>query len=246
MMIPSVLLACASIFLLVGCTVNHLPDVVAQRPESYRFRNTVEGIVVAADPYLEEQRIVEYFGTNLLSEGILPVHLVIRNNSGSTYMFDPRDVMCSFAFGRPEMPDETAARSQATQDRRGTESQTPESHFYVPAGFAGAHLAAQTGVAPPVFGAPALLLGGAFVAWAVDYEVQKNEVSYKSISRKQISEKSLFGGETHSGFVYFKDKDKEKLRNIDRLVVRMIQKPENRALAVIVEIKENADRRRYR
>lgn len=226
---------------LAGCSVKHLPDVVAQQPETYRYRNSVDGIDVAVDPYLEEQRIIEYFGTKILSEGILPVHLVIRNNSGSTYMFDPRDVSCSFAISKPEVPDNTAALGQTMQDRRGTESQTPGHHFDVPAGFAGAHLAAQTGVAPPVLGSPALLLGGALVAWAVDYEVQKNEVSDKSIARKQISEKSLFSGETHSGFVYFKDKDKERLLNIDRLVVRMIEKPANRAIAVIVETKEGAD-----
>ena len=160
-MIKWIRLACLVFVFLAGCSVKHLPDVVAQQPETYRYRNSVDGIDVAVDPYLEEQRIIEYFGTNILSEGILPVHLVIRNNSGSTYMFDPRDVSCSFAFDKPEVPDNTAAQGQTMQDKRGTERQTPERYFDVPVALSVPHFAAQTGIAPPVFGALALPLGGA-------------------------------------------------------------------------------------
>jgi hypothetical protein len=98
------------------------------------------------------------------------------------------------------------------------------------------NLAAQTGAAPAALASPGLMIGGALMAWAVDYEVQKGEVSGKSIARKQIFEKSIFSGETHSGFVYFKGGDRRTLGNIERLMVRMTGKPSDRAIDLVVPI----------
>jgi hypothetical protein len=96
-MMKPVFLAIAAVAMLAGCHVGHLPEVAVRPPESYRYSSSAGGISVAVDPYLDEQRVKEYFGTDLLAEGILPVHLVIRNDSGSTYLFDPRAVSCAFS-----------------------------------------------------------------------------------------------------------------------------------------------------
>ncbi len=246
MMTRSIRLACAAFVLLAGCAVKHLPDVGALQPAAYRYHASADGIDVAVDPYIEEQRLVEYFGTNLLSKGILPVHLVIRNGSGSTYMFDPRDVSCSLAIETAETPDGTPAQGQAALDERGTEHQaageaagTVAKGMVVGGELVTTHALEQTHsfTAPGAAAGLGIGLGGALFAWAVDHEVQKDEVSYKSIARKQIFEKTLFGGETHSGFVYFKDKDGSRLADLRTVVVRLVEKKTSRAIMLAVPIR---------
>lgn len=248
-MAKSIRLACAALFLLAGCSVKHLPDAVTQQPATYRYHTSVDGIDVGIDPYLEEQRIVEYFGTNLLSDGILPVYLVIRNNTETTLMFDPRDVSCSSAMDNSEVSDNTAVQGQPLQNKRGTEYEAAET-VAVGTVAGGEYVSAQaikqtrSFTAPQAVGGLAITVGGALLAWAVDYEIQKNEVSNKSIARKQISEKTVFSGETHSGFVYFRDKDQARLGNVEKLAVRMVEKSTGKLITVIVTIKEGADTRK--
>jgi hypothetical protein len=202
---------------------------------------------VAADPYVEEKRNAEYFGTDLLSEGILPVHLVIRNNSGSTYLFDPRDVSCSFAIGNPEATESTAAQGRVLQDKKaaaheaaGEAAETVAEGMVVAGGHVSAHALdqAHSFTAPGLAAGLGIGVGGALLAWAMDYEVQQNEVRHKSLARKQIFEKTFFTGETLSGFVYFKHQDPSRLADINNVVIRMVEKKTSRAITIAVPMRQ--------
>jgi hypothetical protein len=78
--IPS--LFCAICVILSGCTtVVQFDKVEVQPASSYKYSCNKSGLIVSADPYIEEYRVNKAFGYDLLSKKILPVLVVVENKS---------------------------------------------------------------------------------------------------------------------------------------------------------------------
>ena len=76
----------ALVFLIGGCTAMTLPVFTPKTITAYPHSKISEGLMVAVNPMTDEAEIEKYFGTDLLSEGILPV-LVIANNTNPSSSF---------------------------------------------------------------------------------------------------------------------------------------------------------------
>ncbi|HET8701139.1 MAG TPA: hypothetical protein VFL97_05690 [Nitrococcus sp.] len=59
----------------------------------YPLSQTLAEISVGVDPLEEPQRVVRYFGVNLLEQGIMPVVITISNHGSSRTEVNPADIL---------------------------------------------------------------------------------------------------------------------------------------------------------
>jgi len=68
---------------------HHFPDYPVRPAGEYSNKATTASLIVAVEPVEDAEQQKTYFNSHLRSKGILPVFVVIRNNSTTyTYLFD--------------------------------------------------------------------------------------------------------------------------------------------------------------
>jgi len=69
--------------------LHHFPDYPVRSPDAYPDKVDKSGLIVAVEPVEDREQQKTYFNSHLSSKGMLPVFLIIWNNSASdTYLFD--------------------------------------------------------------------------------------------------------------------------------------------------------------
>ena len=69
------------------------------RPEDYPFRQQVEGVTVAVDPWTRSGDVAHVFGKDLTSHGILPIRLIIFNQGDKVIRFSNTQAKLCLADG---------------------------------------------------------------------------------------------------------------------------------------------------
>lgn len=69
------------LFYISGCASPHYPDYPSKSPSEYKSHAEKKNLSVAAEALDDPKEVKKYFGSNLLDDGILPVHIVVINNS---------------------------------------------------------------------------------------------------------------------------------------------------------------------
>jgi hypothetical protein len=78
------------IFLITGCTsAPRLPPFPIKQAESYQHFLAVDGLQISVEPLFDSKQNINYFGTNLIDEKILPVFIMVNNlhATGSRVIF---------------------------------------------------------------------------------------------------------------------------------------------------------------
>ena len=116
-MLPSVMLTFRTIIipalflmlLLPSCTTLELPDYPAQSFDRFPLSLTKAGLTVAVQPLTDVEEQNKYFGTDLVSNGILPVFVVAHNQSSFSFLLQ-KD---SFSLGsKKPLADSTSDREK--------------------------------------------------------------------------------------------------------------------------------------
>jgi hypothetical protein len=92
------LLLLLDVFVVPGCVPPRDWTRVGQ-PEEYSFRQQVEGVTVAVDPWTKSGDVEHAFGKNLTSHGILPIRLIIFNNGDKVIRFSHTQAKLCLADG---------------------------------------------------------------------------------------------------------------------------------------------------
>jgi hypothetical protein len=95
--------------LVVACSHTPLP-IPPQSMDSYQFRQTQGGVRIAVDPYFTRDRLQVAFtgGEDFIQSGLLPVRVIIENDSPGSVKVDPR----AFRLIRPDGTVELALSAQ--------------------------------------------------------------------------------------------------------------------------------------
>src|SRR5947208_2667008 len=64
-----------------GCTTMEVTKMNAQAAGSYANSAQKSGVAIGVEPMLESRRMKETFKLNLIDRGLLPILLVVENNS---------------------------------------------------------------------------------------------------------------------------------------------------------------------
>jgi hypothetical protein len=175
------------LFLAYSCSRAQIPEVSVQPSQTYRLRQEVAGLTVGADPYVEEERLNQYFGRNLVQKNnVLPVLIVLENHHRQDgYLIAGGQISLVLRQGTAE-PVANQAAVPVANTAGGTAVVSALSIaglFFTPAGLA---------LIPLL---PFLMA----VERQRDVAVQIND----NLTKKALTDRTLYPGEVHSGFVYF-------------------------------------------
>jgi len=180
------------------------PDLAVKPSQNFKYTKEEEGLTISLDPFFENERLKSYFGTNLLSYGILPVLVVAENHNSDTGF-----LLEKYQISLVNKKDITTV----------TQSSPP---VVPPKGGVLPGVVTSVAFSPTIFILPSaaiipIIVAGGFV------EKQKADIRIinDNLTKKELVDKSLFPGELHSGFVYFQIKDKDKINDIKQLVVKV-------------------------
>lgn len=84
--IPLMFLSTLSMIGLQGCTTLELPDYQAKSIDHYSASLSKNGLSVAIHPLTDVEENKKYFGVDLLNKGILPVLVMAKNQSPSSFI----------------------------------------------------------------------------------------------------------------------------------------------------------------
>lgn len=77
----------------IGCA-GRLPEVEVQHISKYKTFQDQNGVSIAIDTFVEEERLQKFFGTDILSTfDILPVHIIIENNIGQSILMQQENIL---------------------------------------------------------------------------------------------------------------------------------------------------------
>lgn len=187
----------------IGCaTPSRLPDVPIQRANQYDLWKNHDGLEVAVIPYIEKQKLNEFFGKNLLYEGILPILVVVDNNTNYPFLVLRENAALFTSDKETTKEGSTLANAplQSQINKRGAALLTTYS----------------AGALFPILLVPAAL------ATPFTAKADADAVStMQSISRKMMLDRSIYKGESHHGFFYYRFKIREDIRRTERLQVKI-------------------------
>ena len=95
-----------------GCASLHLPEYKPQTIDRYPHAQVKDGLAIAANPLIDKEEVVKYFGADLLSLDVLPVLVVAENRSLSSSFVLSKE---QFSLKGGKLLDETARRQIAGQ-----------------------------------------------------------------------------------------------------------------------------------
>ena len=219
------LVGCLSI--LSGCAGIRIPEMTVKPITEYRFSQEQEGLRIAVDPFLKEERLKTFFGADLLSHGILPLLIVAENlDPKSTYLIEQKSF--SFAVKAEQQSDITEGMDHPSVSvPEGARTYETTSSIFV----------TSTGII-----APGLTLIALPVLLPLDIHFKKIRADIRNINenleKKAFVDRTISPGELASGFVYFQIKDRESAKKIAIIFMKAKGIPSDKDLNFVLQIKE--------
>jgi hypothetical protein len=190
--------------MIMGCSVK-MSEVKIKPPLQYNLCQEQNGLKVAVDPFFEKERMENFFGTDMLSYGILPVLVVIENNhSNSGFLFQKT----YFSI---------AIKGENSDTKSGTDATIPKNQKILDLE-KNPELAVAMGVISVV--APGIVLS--LTPLMMYEDIKRINIMKKNYNMmmKAFIDKTIFPKESHSGFLYFQVKDQQVIRNVVAIIVK--------------------------
>lgn len=168
-------------------------QTVTQKPASeYTLFQDKDGLQVAIEPCLDKNQINDMFAINLLEHNILPVLVVIQNNSNFPMYLNPEKNIALLNQEGLDLMFSDSSEAKSAVVNEATERYIVRGAIVVP----------LLVVSP---------LGAIVAALALtkDYESIRN-----NILEKQLNERIIFHGEPVKGYVFFQFENEETLKDI--------------------------------
>lgn len=202
------------------------PPVKIQKfetPISTQIKFTTEqaGLRISADPYKDDKRLQDHFGCDLLSRGVLPIFILLENlRTEDGYVLvkeKTRLVMMESPTDKQNFKNmETHELQKITdvQERSAPGLLTAASPLFLP-------------LFPVAIGA-ALVDGR---------RIWNEQLIRKNMEDKNLTDKTIYPGASHSGFLFFRLNAKEDLRVIRGVSLCVKNVRSNETLVFMIDIK---------
>lgn len=100
------------LLMLAGCASHEVKDLAVKSADDYASREQVAGVTVAIEAYETKEKVEEAFTINLTEEGIIPVLLVMENQSDVSYLVLKEDIELTDIHGNVRNPVSAAVVAQ--------------------------------------------------------------------------------------------------------------------------------------
>ena len=189
----------------IGCVpkMTVFPDVPIHPVREYTYLQEKDKLIVAVEPYFETEKIITYFGTDLLSQGILPVLVVAENHHlKSGFLLDKTNISISKQnAGNSES--EVAATTNRQQIM--PYSQKPEELRK-----------SSRNLMPFAALFPVLIVPGMII----DNQRADADSVIANLRKKLLIDRTIYPGQSNAGFVYFQMKDKEEINKVSSILIK--------------------------
>ncbi len=162
----------------------------------YRLQQHHNGMGIAIDPFVEEDRLREFFGTNLLSYSILPVFIVAENATTHPVLIQREAISLLSADGTTIVQLDVSSAKAPLQMERHTTQQTSQLLTLFPLAWL---------VSSPAFARAEFDLSSVI----------------QNIGRKALYDRGMYPGERSYGLIYFKLDAMAAPRDLATLRVRI-------------------------
>jgi hypothetical protein len=168
-------------------------------PNEYPYSQTVSNIWIAADPFYEEERIIKSFGTNLISKGIFPIHLVLKNlSTEESFFFEKKN--CKLFIKNPTNSDIEKKQNLVKQS---------DPTFSVAKDTSNTLSAAL----------PVLIISPVIGIFLFEDIRRTSDKIIRNLKTNELIDRTLFPGESLSGFLYISIIEQDSVKNIGSLRV---------------------------
>jgi len=203
-----------------GClkAVKPMPFAVPIQPANqYAHRTQYEGLIVAADPFVEQNRLNAFFGTDLLANGILPVLVVVENHHSQDSYSLSRDQFGLIAGqpGREVGVESDTDANFAVKGRAGKEKIAGVGRGSMEVATTGMPLMILSPLIPAALGIPGLLLQ------PVGAELMDANMINSNLTAKAFVDCTLMPGQSKSGFIYFRLNSREQSKHLRAIKVKV-------------------------
>jgi hypothetical protein len=184
-----------------GSLPEKFPDIPVQQVSRYKTYQDQNGILTAIDPFIEEERLLQYFGKDLLFYGLLPINILLENKSDRSFIILRENIILFTDNNKPVGSESLAGTKQPIQNARNE----------------GRMALTTTGfLTTMLFPAIGILM------FAINNQKQADaENVLRNITSKALNDKSIFKGDQYNGFVYFQLKDISVLNDYLNLQIKL-------------------------
>lgn len=190
----------------VGCTKQIMPQTPPpQNITKYKTYKNQNDIGVAIDVFFEKERQLQCFGVDLSFYGILPVHVIVENNSNQPILIESKNVKLLIDKNRLAHRNalDNASNSMA-KDKQESDNRAQKvmvaSNFVLGAGLLGASL----------FVVPVLPLAAVYftvLGITAANTASDTEPTIHALRKNAFYDKMFYKGDKNNGFMYFPLKD---------------------------------------
>lgn len=179
----------------VGCTLK-VHEVDIQSVSFYKFTGESAGLKVSADLFTDKVELSKFFGVDLISKGILPVFIILENQTSEDgFLLIKERCKLMLKTSNPENEKDYVYHNvQPSQPMLNYTSLNGIYPFLL--------------VLSPI--SPTILLVGVYASI-----YQENiDIVVRNLEEKYLTDKIVYPGSSHHGFIYFKIDKKEYIANI--------------------------------
>ncbi|MGD1276906.1 MAG: hypothetical protein ABR964_06760 [Tepidisphaeraceae bacterium] len=176
-------------------------------------------MVIAADPYVEHDRLMSAFRADLLDVGVLPVLIVVENHRPVGGC-----LICKEEFG-------LALPGGATRDAIASGAALAPQHGWA---VDMANISSAMCAVAPL--APVALIP-ALAGVPAGKDIANINITNQAITNRALIDRTLFPGESDCGFVYFRVRQRADIGNLGPLTVRVSDLVSGREIIFTVDLK---------
>jgi hypothetical protein len=183
--------------------------------ESYsKFSKIQDGLKISVNPFFDKNRLIKFFGDDILSnQGILPIFIRFENqNADDGFML--KGELAALLMGKSS---ETGAIDLSSSSLFQSEATT---------------------YSPLVLVTPISPLIGILAALTSEAHHRNQLITSQNFKEKMLTDKIVYPGNYHSGFLYFEVGDKECVSRLEGIVISVRNIRTDELLKITVALKE--------
>ena len=214
-------------FAAVCCAPIEIKKLPTQNAGGYKFISQQSGLKISVDPYKEEGRLRQFFGDDLLSRGIFPIFVIIENqNADGGYILNNEKI----ALVMKVLDLKTNNYALNIEGIKPIELQASNNSGTLEAG--GVLTTASALFFP-------LLLPAAIFTYSGLNSIENENAIRRNLEQKQMVLKTLYPGDIHNGFLYFRISKKEDIENVQGVNINLKNLRTDQVLTFIINMINN-------
>jgi hypothetical protein len=193
------IIACLTLLLgilFIGGCGETVREVAVRRVSEYRHVVHQSGLSASVDPFVDEERLVNHFGADLLADGLLPIFVVLENHGYGDGVVVLKERI-ALELG-------SAAIAEASERYKYEADVNVSTTKSVGGAAVAASGAATVAMLPIMAGTPVVSIAFLPVTIAVSMQAAKTERVARRVEDRAIQFRTVYPGQVQSGFIYFK------------------------------------------